>query len=64
MHWLSRKNYDFVLAMGAGWTDEMLFQTIPEHAWTVRVGMLKTDAKYVIKSQEDALNLLKNLEKH
>ncbi len=62
MHWLSRKNYDFVLAMGAGWSDELLFQTLPEHAWTIRVGMLKTDARYVMKKQEDAIKLLQKLE--
>jgi len=63
MHWISRKKYDFVLAIGAGWSDELLFQTLPDHAWTVRVGMLKTDARYVLKKQEDALSLLKTLDK-
>ena len=63
MHWLSRKDYEFVLAMGAGWSDELLFQTLPAHAWTVKVGLIRTDARYVIKSQEDAIDLLKTLEK-
>jgi len=62
MHWTSRKDYDFVLAMGAGWSDELLFHTLPEHAWTIKVGMLKTAAKHVIKKQEDALALLKCLD--
>lgn len=64
MHWLSRKDYDFVMAIGAGWSDEMLFQTLPAHAWSVRVGLLITSAKFVLKSQSDALELLKLLEKH
>jgi trehalose 6-phosphate synthase/phosphatase len=63
MHWLSRKDYDFVLAMGAGWSDELLFQTLPEHAWTVKVGLIRTDAHYVIKSQAEAIDLLKTLRK-
>lgn len=62
MHWASRKDYDFVLAMGAGWSDELLFHTLPEHAWTIKVGMLKTAARHVIKKQEDALALLKCLD--
>lgn len=62
MHWLSRKDYDFVLAMGAGWSDELLFQTLPTHAWTVKVGLIGTDARHVIKSQEEAIDLLKTLE--
>ncbi|MEE4177795.1 MAG: bifunctional alpha,alpha-trehalose-phosphate synthase (UDP-forming)/trehalose-phosphatase [Bacteroides sp.] len=64
MHWLSRKPYDFVMAMGAGWSDEMLFQSLPVHAWSIRVGMLSTIAKNVLKNQADALELLKLLEKH
>ena len=63
MHWLSRKNYDFVLAIGAGWSDEMLFLTLPHHAYSVKVGMIQTAAKYVLKSQMDAINLLRKLEK-
>ncbi len=64
MHWLSRKEYDFVLAMGAGWADELLFQTLPSHAWTIKVGKLKTAARFGIKSQQDAIELLKALEGH
>jgi trehalose 6-phosphate synthase/phosphatase len=62
MHWVSRKNYDFVLAMGAGWSDELLFQTLPEHAFTIKVGMLNTQARYVMKKQEYAIDLLSKLE--
>ncbi len=62
MHWISRKDYDFILAMGAGWSDELLFHTLPEHAWTIKVGVLKTAARHVIKKQEDALALLKRLD--
>lgn len=62
MHWLSRKDYDFVLAMGAGWSDELLFQTLPKHAWSIRVGVIKTAAGHVIKTQPEAIELLKSFE--
>ncbi len=61
MHWLSRKEYDFILAIGAGWSDELLFQTMPEHAWSVKVGLSQTAAKYIIKEQKDAISLLRKL---
>jgi trehalose 6-phosphate synthase/phosphatase len=64
MHWMSRKNYDFILAMGSGWSDELLFLTLPPHAWSIKVGMLKTSARHVIKTQADALALLKSLHLH
>lgn len=64
MHWLSRKKYDFVMAMGAGWSDEMLFLTLPKHAWTFKVGKLKTAARYVMHKQEDVISLLHKLNNH
>ncbi len=62
MHWFSRKKYDFVMAMGAGWSDELLFLTLPKDAWTIKVGKFKTAARYVINKQEKALDLLKSLD--
>lgn len=62
MHWFSRKDYDFVMAIGAGWSDEMLFSTLPDHAFTIKVGVLNTQAKYVIRKQSHAIELLNKLE--
>ncbi len=64
MHWLSKKDYDFILAIGAGWSDEMLFQTMPAHAWSVKVGLSQTAANYVVKDQADAIDLLNKLRDH
>ncbi len=64
MHWLSGKAYDFILAIGAGWSDELLFQTMPEHAWSVKVGLSQTAAKHVIKEQSEAIALLDKLKDH
>ncbi|MGM0573357.1 MAG: trehalose-phosphatase [Bacteroidota bacterium] len=61
MHWLSRKSYDFVLAIGAGWSDELLFQTLPEHAWSIKVGGSQTSAGYFIREQSEAISLLEKL---
>lgn len=61
MHWLSKKDYDFILAIGAGWSDELLFQTLPDHAWSVKVGLNQTAAGYLVKKQEDAMSLLEAL---
>ncbi len=63
-HWLSRKNYDFILSMGSGWSDELLFQMLPPKAWTIGVGKLSLDARYIMKKQEDVIELLQSLEKH
>ncbi len=64
MHWLSRKEYDFILAIGAGWSDELLFQTMPPHAWSVKVGLSQTAANHVVEDQTDAIELLNKLRDH
>ncbi len=64
MHWLSKKDYDFILSIGAGWSDEMLFQTMPDYAWTIKVGMSHTAARFVFKEQTDAIQLLTALKEN
>ncbi len=61
LHWLSMKEYDFILAIGAGWADELLFRTLPAHAFTFRVGKVQTDAGYLLDEQKDAVKLLESL---
>jgi trehalose 6-phosphate synthase/phosphatase len=60
-HWLDRTGYDFILAIGAGWSDELLFQALPEKAYSIKVGMTQSEARYMIKSHHEVINLLKML---
>ncbi len=60
-HWLDRKKYDFILAIGAGWSDELLFQSLPATAYSIKVGMTQTDARYMMEKQEQVIDLLKGL---
>jgi trehalose 6-phosphate synthase/phosphatase len=50
MRVLPQKDYDFIFAIGDDWTDEFMFQALPEEAVTVKVGMQNTKAKYYIES--------------
>lgn len=58
MRWLARKNYDFIFAAGDDWTDEDMFRALPSNALSVRVGMVKTLAKFNVNSQLDLLSFL------
>ncbi|WP_294818514.1 bifunctional alpha,alpha-trehalose-phosphate synthase (UDP-forming)/trehalose-phosphatase [uncultured Flavobacterium sp.] len=49
---LAARHYDFVLAMGDDWTDEYMFEEMPDSAFTVKVGLQKTVANYYIPHQE------------
>ncbi len=56
--WLSRKDYDFVLAIGDDWTDEDTFKALPDDAWSIKVGLSSTAAKYNLPSHTRVLQLL------
>lgn len=53
------KTYDFIFTIGDDWTDEFMFQQVPEHAVSVKVGTTETDAKYFVENQTSVISLLK-----
>lgn len=57
---LSEDDYDFVFAIGDDWTDEFMFQELPESTITVKVGLQKTQAKYHIDGTKKVRELLKH----
>ncbi len=59
--WLSKKQYDFYLAIGDDTTDEDLFQNMPKDSYTIKLGPEESNAKYRIKSVKDTLQLLNQL---
>lgn len=54
-------HYDFILGVGDDWTDEYLFQDLPAKAYTIRVGLKNTLAKYNVDTVNDVRDLLKKL---
>ncbi len=55
---LGEADYDFVFAIGDDWTDEFMFQELPESTITVKVGLQKTQAKYHVESTKRVRELL------
>ncbi|WP_445382508.1 bifunctional alpha,alpha-trehalose-phosphate synthase (UDP-forming)/trehalose-phosphatase [Robiginitalea sp. IMCC43444] len=56
---ISRKSYDFIFAIGDDWTDEFMFQDLPKEAITVKVGRMKTQARYYVDGIGNVRELLK-----
>lgn len=52
---------DFVMAIGDDYTDEDMFQALPEEATTIKVGLGETSARYQLVAIKDVLKLLKQL---
>jgi len=59
--WISGSRHDFVFAVGDSWTDEDLFQGLPANAWTLRVGLEKTCAKFNLRHPDEVCEFLQLL---
>ena len=57
---LGEGDYDFVFAIGDDWTDEFMFQELPESTVSIKVGRQKTHAKYFVDNIKLVRSLLKN----
>jgi trehalose 6-phosphate synthase/phosphatase len=58
---LKEKNFDNIIAIGDDWTDEFMFEDLPNNALTVKVGVRKTKAKYFVKKVDEVRSFLKDL---
>jgi trehalose 6-phosphate synthase/phosphatase len=56
--WMSKSNYDFILAIGDDATDEDLFRSMPVAAVSIRVGVSGTHAQYNIRNCAEVIDLL------
>ncbi len=54
-------SFDFILGIGDDWTDEYLFEELPENAVTVKVGIRNTLAKYNLSNFQEVRNWLEKL---
>jgi trehalose 6-phosphate synthase/phosphatase len=56
--WLARGGFDFVLAIGDDQTDEDIFAVLPERAYSIRIGMAQTQARFFLGEPAEVLKLL------
>jgi len=59
--WISRQDWDFILAIGDDVTDEDLFRALPENAWSIKVRPGVSVAKFSLDSPDEVRSLLKEL---
>ncbi len=63
LQWLSKKNWDFILAAGDDVTDEDFFAILPDLAYSIKVGLAPSQAKFNLDSIAEMRSLLKELVK-
>ncbi len=58
---LSGQDYGFILAAGDDHTDELLFQALPEEAYTIKIGRQKSFAHYYLESTDEFLEIIEKM---
>ncbi|MDQ3064973.1 MAG: bifunctional alpha,alpha-trehalose-phosphate synthase (UDP-forming)/trehalose-phosphatase, partial [bacterium] len=58
---LLNKPYDFIMAIGDDLTDEEMYKALPKNAFSIRVGIGKTSARYRLKSVDHVHKFLGKL---
>ncbi len=62
LHWLTKNNYDFIMALGDDWTDEDLFKILLDYnSYTIKVGTPQSYAKFYVRNCQDVRGLLEAL---
>lgn len=58
LHWLGKDDFDFVLAVGDDYTDEELFKSVGQDAYSIKVGLGQTAARFSLRSYKEVRDLL------
>lgn len=59
--WLGEREWDFIFAIGDDHTDEDTFRALPNNAYTIKVGLDRTEARYKVHSVAEVRELLGQL---
>jgi trehalose 6-phosphate synthase/phosphatase len=60
-HWLAKNKYDFILAAGDDRTDEDMFRALPGEAYSIRIGLMQSAARFNVNQQKDIMELLSRI---
>ncbi len=60
-NWISKDDWDFILAMGDDITDEDVFAVLPESGYSIKVGIGPSHARFFVDSFEEVKSILKEL---
>jgi trehalose 6-phosphate synthase/phosphatase len=63
-HWLGKREFAFILAAGDDWTDEDLFKALPPTAYSIKVGISSSLARFNVINYKDIRKLLEGLKEN
>ena len=59
--WLEEQNWDFIMAAGDDYTDEEMFAVMPDNAYSIKVGLSISKARFNVDTVYEIRRLLKEL---
>jgi len=59
--WTTKRDWDFLLAAGDDYTDEEMFRVLPDEAYSIKVGINISKARFNVDSPNEIRSLLKEL---
>jgi trehalose 6-phosphate synthase/phosphatase len=59
--WLEKEHWDFIFAAGDDYTDEEMFAVLPDNAYSIRVGVTISKARFNVDTVHDVRLLLSEL---
>ncbi len=63
LNWLYKKEWDLIIAIGDDWTDEDIFEVLPDDSYTIKIGHGVSKAKYRLPNVQSARDFLAKLAK-
>jgi trehalose 6-phosphate synthase/phosphatase len=61
LRYLSKEEWNFILALGDDWTDEDTFKVLPPTAWSIKVGFGASAARFSLSSPSKVTSLLRKM---
>ena len=61
LHWVTKEMWDYILAIGDDVTDEDIFSVLPSSAYSIKIGLNPSQARFNLKSVYDTNKLLNEL---
>ena len=58
LHWISKKKWNFILAVGDDITDEDTFSVLPEPAYSIKIGLGSSHARYNLRTPQELREIL------
>jgi trehalose 6-phosphate synthase/phosphatase len=59
--WIAQQNWEFLLAAGDDYTDEEMFSVLPDGAYSIKVGVSISKARFNVDTVDEIRSLLKEL---